>query len=280
MDRLVRMHTDPDSVPCPAFVRSQRYKAGEIPAHRHKRGQLLCASEGVLTVRTDDGLWVIPPQRAVWIAPGTLHASWSSKSFRLIALWVEPGVANLSKRCCVVNVDSLMMELLKTAARFGADYVSGSPEERLIRVLLDRLNKLTVLPLFLPEPRDERLKRITRAIAADLQSVTPFEVWARKAGVTLRTAARLFRRETGMSLGQWRLQLRLLTALEQLGEGDAVSNVALNVGYADVSSFIAVFKAALGQTPAKYFRSNGSAFAHHKSPGRKREAVARPWPGR
>jgi AraC-like DNA-binding protein len=254
MDRLARMHSDPDSVSCPAFVRSQRYKAGEIPPHRHKRGQLLCASEGVLTVRTDDGLWVIPPQRAVWIAPGTLHTSWSSKSFRLIALWVEPGVANLSKRCCVVNLDALMMELLKTAARFGADYVPGSPEERLIRVLLDRLTKLTVVPLFLPEPRDERLKRITQAIAADLQSTTPFQVWARKAGVTLRTAARLFRRETGMSLGQWRLQLRLLTALEQLAEGEAVSNVALNVGYTDVSSFIAVFKAALGQTPAKYFQ--------------------------
>jgi AraC-like DNA-binding protein len=79
-------------------------------------------------------------------------------------------------------------------------------------------------------------------------------VWAKNAGVTLRTAARLFRRETGMSFGQWRLQLRLLTALEQLAEGDAVSNVALNVGYSDVSSFIAVFKAALGRTPAKYFR--------------------------
>src|ERR1700761_2460492 len=152
MDTLKRMHSDPDSVLCPAFVRSQRYKASEIPAHRHKRGQLLCASEGVITVRTDDGLWVIPPQRAVWIAPGTLHTTWSSKSFRLIALWVEPGVANLSKHCCVVNVDSLMKELLKTAAGFGADYVSGSPEERLMRVLLDRLNKLTVVPLFLPEP--------------------------------------------------------------------------------------------------------------------------------
>src|ERR1700740_3833073 len=83
MDTLKRMHSDPDSVLCPAFVRSQRYKAGEIPAHRHRRGQLLCASEGVITVRTDDGLWVIPPQRAVWIAPGTLHTTWSSKRFRL-----------------------------------------------------------------------------------------------------------------------------------------------------------------------------------------------------
>jgi AraC-like DNA-binding protein len=254
MDTLNRMHSDPDSVLCRAFVRSQRYKAGEIPAHRHKRGQLLCASEGVITVRTDDGLWVIPPQRAVWIAPGTLHAVRSSKSFRLIALWIEPGVANLSKRCCVVNVDGLMKELLKAAAGFGADYVPRSPEERLMQVLLDRLNKLTVLPLFLPEPKDERLKRITHAIAADLPSTTPLDALARKAGITVRTAARLFRRETGISFGQWRLQLRLLTALEQLATGDSVSNVALNVGYADVSSFIAVFKASLGQTPAKYFK--------------------------
>jgi AraC-like DNA-binding protein len=265
MDRLARMHSDPDSVACPAFVRSQRYKAGEIPVHRHKRGQLLCASEGVVTVRTDDGLWVIPPQRAVWIAPGTLHAVKSSKGFRLIALWVEPGVVNLSKRCCVVNVDALMTELLKAAAAFGADYGADSPEERLIRVLLDRLQKLTVAPLFLPEPRDQRLKRITRALAADLQSTTSLGVWARHAGITLRTAARLFRQETGMSFGQWRLQLRLLTALEQLATGDAVSNVALNVGYADVSSFIAVFKAALGQTPAKYFSANRRSSSYASS---------------
>jgi AraC-like DNA-binding protein len=254
MDKLSRMHSDPDSEPCHAFVRSQRYKAGEIPAHRHKRGQLLYASEGVITVRTEDGLWVTPPQRAVWIAPSTVHAVRSNKSFRLIALWVEPGLASLSKRCCVVNVDNLMRELLKAAAGFGDDYLSGSAEERLIRVLLDRLIKLTIVPLFLPEPRDERLKRITSSLAGDLQSSTPLEFWAKKAGVTLRTAARLFRQETGMSFGQWRLQLRLLTALEQLAMGDAVSNVALNVGYSDVSSFIAVFKAALGETPARYFR--------------------------
>ncbi|MBV8969982.1 MAG: helix-turn-helix transcriptional regulator [Verrucomicrobia bacterium] len=259
MDRLARLHSDPDSVACPAFVRTQRYKAGEIPTHRHKRGQLLCASEGVITVRTEDGLWITPPQRAVWIASDTLHSVRSTKSFRLMALWVEPGIANLSKRCCVVNVDGLMTELLKAAAVFGSDYLPGGPEERLIQVLLDRFKKLTVVPLFLPEPRDERLKRITRAIAADLQTTTPLEVWARNAGITLRTAARLFRQETGMTFGRWRLQLRLLTALEQLAAGDPVSNVALNVGYADVSSFIAVFKASFGQTPAKYFgyRSTG-----------------------
>ncbi|MGH8109173.1 MAG: helix-turn-helix domain-containing protein [Arenimonas sp.] len=42
--------------------------------------------------------------------------------------------------------------------------------------------------------------------------------------------------------------------MERLGTGQSVMSVALDVGYTDVSSFIAVFKAALGQTPARYFR--------------------------
>ena len=77
---------------------------------------------------------------------------------------------------------------------------------------------------------------------------------AKKCGLTERTAARLFLRETRLTFGEWRRQLRLLAALERLGAGESVSNVALDVGYEDVSSFIAVFKAALGTTPARYFR--------------------------
>lgn len=32
-----------------------------------------------------------------------------------------------------------------------------------------------------------------------------------------------------------------------------MTQVAMEVGYADVSSFIAVFKEAFGETPARYF---------------------------
>ncbi|SIT48653.1 Uncharacterized HTH-type transcriptional regulator YeaM (fragment) [Paraburkholderia ribeironis] len=78
------------------------------------------------------------------------------------------------------------------------------------------------------------------------------EELAAAAGVTARTAARLFVKETGQTFGQWRQQLRLLVALEDLSAG--VTQVALEVGYNDVSSFISVFRAAFGDTPARYFR--------------------------
>ena len=32
--------------------------------------QLIYAASGVMTVHTDDGVWVIPPDRAVWVPSG------------------------------------------------------------------------------------------------------------------------------------------------------------------------------------------------------------------
>lgn len=67
----------------------------------------------------------------------------------------------------------------------------------------------------------------------------------------MRNVERLFRRETAMTFVAWRQQLRLLGALERLGYGDCVTNVALDVGYSDVAALIARFKAALGVHPLR-----------------------------
>jgi hypothetical protein len=37
-----------------------------IPPHHHDSAQLIHAASGVMTVETEDGLWVVPPARAVW----------------------------------------------------------------------------------------------------------------------------------------------------------------------------------------------------------------------
>ncbi len=245
---------DPDQTERGVFVLSERYEPLEGPWHTHRRAQLIHASEGVLTARTSAGLWVVPPQRAVWILPGVAHQVSSRKAFWLRTLYVEPGAAPLPEACCVVGVDRLVDELLIAASGFGADYPLGGPEERLIRVILDRLPQLKVSPLHLPAPRDARLKGLAEALATNPADARTLGELAVAAGMTERTLARLFLKETGQTFGQWRRQLRLLAALERLGAGESVSNVALAVGYADVSSFTAVFTSALGETPARYFR--------------------------
>lgn len=60
-----------------------------------------------------------------------------------------------------------------------------------------------------------------------------------------------------MTFGRWRQQLRLLHALRLLAAGRPVTAVALEVGYDSPSAFIAMFRAALGTTPSRYFATEG-----------------------
>ena len=70
----------------------------------------------------------------------------------------------------------------------------------------------------------------------------------------LFTLARLFRRETGLGFRAWRQQLRLLRALERIASGEAVTQLALELGYESPSAFIAMFRKSLGTSPTRYFR--------------------------
>ncbi|WP_456816521.1 helix-turn-helix domain-containing protein [Bradyrhizobium sp. USDA 4508] len=52
----------------------------------------------------------------------------------------------------------------------------------------------------------------------------------------------------------WRQRVRLLEALARLGAGEAVTCVALDVGYESPSAFAAMFKRELGAAPRQYLR--------------------------
>jgi AraC-like DNA-binding protein len=56
-----------------------------------------------------------------------------------------------------------------------------------------------------------------------------------------------------MSFQQWQRQIRLLSGLIRLADGQPVTTVAMEVGYDSPSAFIAMFKRALGTTPSQYF---------------------------
>ena len=83
--------------------------------------------------------------------------------------------------------------------------------------------------------------------------------WARSAGASERTLARLFQRETGMTFGAWRQRLRLLLAIGRLAEGQAVTSVALDLGYESPSAFVAMFRRELGAPPTRYLRAGRRA---------------------
>ncbi|MBE3659194.1 hypothetical protein BOO92_21310 [Vibrio navarrensis] len=245
---------DPDKVKRPVFVLQEHYEATDGPWHSHKRAQFIHAGEGVLTVRTATGLWVVPPLRGVWIIPGEAHKIWASKKFLLRTLYVEPSIAPVPPSCCVMSVDHLLEALFVEASTFDFSTPLEVSEQRLVQVILDRLSRLEVINSYLPTPTDTRMLRLTAMLEQDLADSRSLEELAGACGMTSRTAARLFIKETGLTFGKWRQQLRLLRAMQSLSLGGSVTSVAAEVGYSDISAFINVFKHAFGKTPAKYFQ--------------------------
>src|ERR1700677_626102 len=100
---------------------SRDYPPGHVvPLHFHDRDQLVYASRDVMTVRTSDGTWVVPTDRAVWI-PATLpHTITMSGMVSMRTLYLRPRLAKaLPRDCCVVNVSSLLKELILYACTFA-----------------------------------------------------------------------------------------------------------------------------------------------------------------
>ncbi len=233
------------------------YPSGHrLPPHQHPTAQLVYASRGVMTVHTEAGTWVVPAHRAVWVPPDTEHRiSMSGEvEMRTVYLARDLPLAEVSE-CSVVNVSPLLRELILHAVEHAPLYRTVPAHANLIGLLIDQLRALPAIPLQLPAPRDPRAKRAAEWLRANPSDAADLERIARRAGASKRTLERLFLRETGMSFGLWRQQLRLMAALERLAAGDSVTEVALAVGYESTSAFISRFRQVLGTTPGKYYGS-------------------------
>jgi AraC-like DNA-binding protein len=119
-------------------------------------------------------------------------------------------------------------------------------------LLLDQLAGVTRVPQQLPTPRDHRARLVATSLRDAPHQSASVATLARRAGASRRTIERLFARDTGMTMAEWRRRLRLLHAVRPLAEGESVTAVSLAIGYTSVSAFIAVFKDEFGLTPRRY----------------------------
>src|SRR5690606_3553964 len=71
--------------------------------HDHRQAQLLYAVRGVVSVTTDDGTWVVPPSRAVWLPPHVEHETASRSRVQFRSLLIDTSeLRNLPDKCMVV----------------------------------------------------------------------------------------------------------------------------------------------------------------------------------
>jgi len=225
-----------------------------IPEHLHPEDQLVYACQGVMTVRTNAGTWVVPTQRAVWIPARTPHSILMSGAVSMRTIYLRARlVRRLPRECCVVNVSPLLQQLILHLCSVGKLNRRSKTHTHLIDVLIDQLDGVQAIPLQLPAPSDPRAARVAAALQDSVDNSHSLASLCAQAGASKRTIERLFQQETRMSMGKWRQQLRLLRSFQLLAAGEKISHAALEAGYSTPSAFIAMFRKALGTTPRRYF---------------------------
>ncbi|CAB3954797.1 AraC family transcriptional regulator [Achromobacter xylosoxidans] len=263
-DLTVPRDVDSVSRPVVALSATSVRKDWENARHQHRKAQLIYSVRGILNCEIEDGVWIVPPQCAIWI-PGDLpHAARGAGETECYCLFVEPDATpDLPKDCCTISVSPLLRELLLRAAGFPELYPLGGREDRLIAALLDELVEAPVEDLHLPMPRDARLRRLAQMMLADPTDKTSKADWAIRIGMSERSMSRLLLHEIGMSFGRWRRQLHVILALQRMTKGESVQTVALELGYENASGFVTMFRKAMGKPPARYLsdRLNGEALA-------------------
>lgn len=222
--------------------------------HTHADHQLAWAASGVLTVRTSDATWVLPPTRALWIPAGLRHETLSAGMATMRTLYIRPDRCPISwPDFTPVATSPLLAELIGYLERSDLDADRRAHAEAM---LADLLQPVALTSIDVRMPGEDRARRVAEALAADPADGRTLAEWGMEVGASARTLARAFTAGTGLPFGRWRGLLRLQAAIAALAAGEPVGNVARHVGYESPSAFVAAFRRETGMTPAAYFRSD------------------------
>ena len=202
--------------------------------------------------RTPGGLWIVPPQGAVWIPGGVLHSNCVSDFGKIYVVFIDPSATKLPNFCCTFTISPLVREIIHRLAVFPPLYPMEGPTSRLGCVLLDELIQMSTEQMYLPISADIRLQQLAASLLREPGDRSTVEDWAARYAMSERTLARLIFKETGMTFGRWRQRLHILVALQRLSAGTSVQAVSLDLGYESPSAFITMFKKTMGPSPRRF----------------------------
>lgn len=240
----------------------------EVVPHTHPWAQVGFSTTGVTRLTVPGGSYIVPPLRAVWIPPGVEHAVsvLEDADLRSVYLHQPPGRCGPAvpkaeeaawRQCRVIEVSDLLRALvLQMDSRPDGDAALDADalkrERRLGLLVLDELRRAPPVGLGVDLPQDKRLRALCEAVLREPTRHATLEGWARDAGASARTIARLFRDELGTSFARWRQQVLLAKAVSLASKKRPMSHIAAELGYASPSAFSAMVRRTMGQPPSRF----------------------------
>lgn len=219
-------------------------------SHRHDVHEMLWGAEGVLSVETADGYFMVPAVLGLWIPAGVDHAVQCAGGTGFWCTYVDADIPpGLAGRTTAVTITPLIRELL---VHMAAEPMRPEVRAASAALAVDLLEAVDMSPMVLPMPTDPRLATIARTLLDDPGDRRSLEDWGAEVSVSVRNLSRLFHRETGMTFAQWRVHARVRLAVGLLASGLTVGAVSRRVGYSTPSAFVQSFRKVLGRTPGAY----------------------------
>lgn len=235
--------------------RARKSREESLPAHAHDAGQLTFAASGMAQVHTCNGIWLVPPQLAIWVPPGMVHrieiltdaelwiVHWPAGALRTVGDAAAPG------RAFALRITPLLRSLLNAAVDLAPGSAKAAP---IAELMLHELTEMADAPTFLPLPASAAGRRVADVMLADRRNVLDLAEIASRAATSVRTASRLFPAETGLTLKAWRQRARIVRAIERLGAGGDPGLVAREGGFSSTAAFSSAFRQVTGTTPTAF----------------------------
>lgn len=248
---------DVDSLTSPYVLRYDEFAAGSYAApHSHRLGHLNFTVHGTMSIDTDGQHLVAPPQYGVWIPPQMQHHCHVQHAAVYRSFYVQPALcADLPPHACVLRISPIVRSILADFAQRDLRFPEAPEDLRLAQVMVDQLRQAKSEGSYLPQAQQPALVAVLERLRADPGNRQPVAAWAAQVHMTERTLARHCQRELGMALGEWRQRLRHLRAVEALGQGQTVQEIAFDLGYSTASAFIAMFQREAGMSPDQFRRA-------------------------
>lgn len=248
-DRHVRYPPFTDKLPAPVYFRIEHMPAhATYPELRHDWGEFVYAFSGVTEVAMAGQNFLAPPHMGLWIPAETSHIGFNQREAVHCSVYISREICgDLPDAPCSIMISPLVRAILD-CLRETADQTSA-PSVRLLRVLVDQLADCPRTGSFVPHSTNAELEPILSALRSNPSDNRSLAELAKAFGFSERTLVRRCERELGMSLMEWRQRLRVVTALPLLRGGQTVEAVALDLGYATSSAFIAMFRRLTGSSP-------------------------------
>lgn len=227
-------------------------RGGGIALHAHDEAQLIFAASGTMQVHTETGRWLVPPQLAVWVPARMPHrVDVLSDTEHWMIYWNAAASRAWAPSESLDRAFALRVTPLLRALIFAAFAVDAGPGrmELVVRLILHELTEAPDAPTFLPLPASVIGRRVADLALADPRGQLGLDELASRAATSVRTVSRLFSTETGLTFKTWRQRARIVLAMDRLAEGQAISQVAAEAGFASTAAFSFAFRQVTRMTP-------------------------------